>query len=129
METFKDWIESWESPLLMAGIGEHTASGWLGGKYYRELPDRKAFLDSIVVVHADAEGDNDGPDWLAVVEFSDGRFGFVSAGCDYTGWDCQASGDIAYAPSLEEIKGDLVLTDEARERLVWRDPPLRRETT
>jgi hypothetical protein len=33
-----------------------------------------------------AEGDNDGPDWIAVVRLKDGDYGAVTAGCDYTGW-------------------------------------------
>ena len=129
METFEDWIKSWRFPLLMAGMGEYAMGGWLDGTYHYLLPDRKAFFDGVTAVYADAEGVNGGPGWLAVVEFSDGHFGFVSAKCDNTGWGCCADGDIVYSSSLEEVKSDLVLTDEARERLVWRDPPLRRETT
>lgn len=133
METLKSWIESWESPLLMASMGKYSVSeytevsrpGSSGDYDYVDVPERRAFLDSIVAVYADAEGENDGPNWLAVVEFSDGLFGYVSAGCDYTGWDCQAGGNIVYASSLEEVKNDLVLDDEGRERLVWRDTPLR----
>ena len=35
---------------------------------------------------AESEGMNDQDDWLALFELRDGRFGFVWAGCDYTGW-------------------------------------------
>ena len=35
---------------------------------------------------AKQDGDNDGPDWVAVGELWDGRFFVVRAGCDYTGW-------------------------------------------
>jgi hypothetical protein len=31
-------------------------------------------------------GENDGPDWWCVVRLTDGRFAFLSAWCDYTGW-------------------------------------------
>lgn len=32
------------------------------------------------------DGDNDGPDWIAVGKLTDGRFFSIAAGCDYTGW-------------------------------------------
>lgn len=38
-----------------------------------------------VLMHAD--GENDGPEWLVALRLKDGRFVFVEAGCDYTGWD------------------------------------------
>jgi hypothetical protein len=34
-----------------------------------------------------ADGANDGPNWIGAFRLKDGRFAFVSAGCDYTGWD------------------------------------------
>lgn len=49
-------------------------------------------LADVAEVVAMSEGENDGPDWLVVVKLTDGRYAFVSAGCDYTGWDCQAGG-------------------------------------
>jgi hypothetical protein len=82
MMQLKDWINEWESPLLMAKMGKYSVLGWDESVVYGEVPERRAFLDSIVAVYADVEGENDGPNWLAVVEFSDGRFGYVSAGCD-----------------------------------------------
>jgi hypothetical protein len=36
------------------------------------------------------EGKNDGADWIFVGRLHDGRYAVVEAGCDYTGWDCQA---------------------------------------
>ena len=33
------------------------------------------------------EGENDGKNWVCYGQLKDGRFFFVSAGCDYTGWD------------------------------------------
>lgn len=37
-----------------------------------------------------SDGENDGADWIAVFLLWDGRYVFVSAGCDRTGWDCQS---------------------------------------
>jgi hypothetical protein len=38
-----------------------------------------------VIAHVD--GANDESNWAGVFELHDGRFAFLSAGCDYTGWD------------------------------------------
>lgn len=59
--------------------------------------------EDVAEVIALSEGENEGPDWLAVVRLHDGRFGFLSAGCDYTGWDCQADGQAFVAASLAEL--------------------------
>ena len=41
--------------------------------------------DVAEVLHAH-EGMNDGEDWLCVVLLKDGRYAYVEAWCDYTGW-------------------------------------------
>jgi len=33
------------------------------------------------------EGEHDGPDWHWIVVLRDGRFVYLTGGCDYTGWD------------------------------------------
>lgn len=38
------------------------------------------------VIAAD-EGENDADSWVCLVELWDGRYGYLEAGCDYTGWD------------------------------------------
>ena len=38
------------------------------------------------------EGENDGASWIMFGKLDDGMFFFLTAGCDYTGWDCQAGG-------------------------------------
>ena len=43
-------------------------------------------LDDVQEVLASAEGENDGDSWIALFRLKDGRFAFLSAGCDYTGW-------------------------------------------
>jgi hypothetical protein len=32
-------------------------------------------------------GENDEAEWIALMELKDGRFAYLRAGCDYTGWD------------------------------------------
>jgi len=60
-------------------------------------------------------GENDGPDWIIYGTLNDGRYFAARGGCDYTGWDCQASnsGDVA------ETIADLIrfaLSDDERKR-------------
>lgn len=47
--------------------------------------------DVAEVLYTD-EGEREGDSWIGVFKLKDGRFAFVSAGCDYTGWACQAGG-------------------------------------
>lgn len=73
-------------------------------------------FDDVAEVVASDDGENDGAQWIAVLRLHDGRFAFLSAGCDYTGWDCQASGQTWFASSLESLD-QWGLTDDARGRL------------
>jgi hypothetical protein len=43
-------------------------------------------------VFAMQEGENDERDWTCFGQLNDGRYFFLSAGCDYTVWDCQSGG-------------------------------------
>jgi hypothetical protein len=49
------------------------------------------------------EGENDDSSWLFVLEMTDGRFAYVSAWCDYTGWGCRDGADVSYAESLDAL--------------------------
>lgn len=42
--------------------------------------------EDVAEVLASDDGENEGPNWIAVVRLKDGRFAALSAGCDYTGW-------------------------------------------
>lgn len=70
--------------------------------YCGDVVDSLGPIESVTKVHYASEGENDGDSWIAVVEWSgeEGGFAVVDAGCDCTGWDCQASGFIDYYPSL-----------------------------
>lgn len=70
----------------------------------------------VVKLYGISEGENDGPPWLCYGKLRDGRFFFLTAGCDYTGWDCQASGNAVVADTKRNIE-KLGLDDEARRRL------------
>ena len=65
----------------------HEAStGGYGGSFDKSEPH---IIDNVTEVLYSAAGENDGPEWLAVVAWSgeEGRFAVIAAGCDYTGWD------------------------------------------
>lgn len=83
----------------MYACNEPRVSAALGSVASIEPFQRK----DVARVIATREGENDGPDWLCVVELKDGRFAFVSAGCDYTGWDCQSGGHGIVAHSLVHL--------------------------
>ena len=62
-----------------------------------------------------SEGERDEREWVIYGKLNDGRYFVARGGCDYTGWDCQASnsGDVA------ATKKDIVrfgLTQEERSR-------------
>lgn len=70
----------------------------------------------VVHIEAMAEGENDGDSWLICGQLMDGRWFALRAGCDYTGWDCQAGGSAQVARTRNEII-IYALTDAERERL------------
>jgi hypothetical protein len=73
-------------------------------------------ISSVVEVISAALGENDGESWVCVVRLDDGRYGFLEAGCDYTGWDCQASGDCWSSDSLDTLQRHM-MHSSARRRL------------
>lgn len=58
------------------------------------------FSDVKTVILAQ-EGENDGANWKLIVELTSGKYGWLKAGCDYSGWDCQAWGDSGIEDSIE----------------------------
>lgn len=74
----------------------------------------------VETVFAIREGENDERNWLCYGRLKDGRYFFLSAGCDYTGWDCQSGGCAFVSNSQEELlqfgitaseRADLALVD------------------
>lgn len=80
-------------------------------RYERVLPDRENEKLSIApCTREDVKdilfhqvGENDGPSWIAIGHLKDGRYFSLEAGCDYTGWDCQASGVMSYASTKRNL--------------------------
>jgi hypothetical protein len=96
---------------------------WMESDYdYKELmvygPSPEEVAD--VVRWYDGEGDYE--DWLVVLRMTDGRWCFVSAGCDYTGWDCRAGGDHWFASSEDELV-ETVITQSQRRMLGYEETP------
>lgn len=58
---------------------------------------------TIVSILATIPGENDGPDWHWIVQLDDGRYAYISGGCDYTGWDCQSGAHAAVGADLKEV--------------------------
>lgn len=72
--------------------------------------------EDVTRIIAQREGENEGPQWLILGAAKGGRFFFIEAGCDYTGWDCQAGGTCRVSPSLEAL-WRWGVTDEERRAL------------
>jgi len=43
-------------------------------------------MDDISEIKALVDGQNDQDDWVAIFKLKDGRFAFIVAWCDFTGW-------------------------------------------
>lgn len=59
-----------------------------------------ADVETVIAVEA---GENDGANWIVFGRLRDGRFFFLSAGCDYTGWDCQAWGSAFVGATHDDV--------------------------
>jgi hypothetical protein len=73
-------------------------------------------IRDVADVTAFSNGSNDGDPWIAVMLLDDGRWAWLSAGCDYTGWSCQAWGESAITDSLVDLMLGYV-GDENAQRL------------
>lgn len=63
------------------------------------------------------EGYNDGDAWRLAGKAKDGRWFYLNAWCDYTGWDCQAGGQVWVADSYEAL---LQFGIPDNDRSLWR---------
>lgn len=114
--------DDWQEAFAYAGEGpDERGYGVYGIPCVQPaLPDLDVPLthfsrgDVAEVVQA-IEGENDGPSWICYGRLRDGRWFCLEAGCDYTGWDCQAGGTATVGVSREQIER-FGLTDDARKR-------------
>lgn len=71
--------------------------------------------EDVAEIHYIEEGERDEALWIICGKLKDGRFFVASAGCCYTGWDCQAGN----SGSVSETREAMILfglTDEMRKR-------------
>jgi hypothetical protein len=89
---------------------------------YHQWDWRQAFiaaglsLSKVVDVLAASEGQNEGADWIAILKLTGGKFCYLAAGCDYTGWDSGCGGHYQVRGTLEDLIASTIPVDE-RHRL------------
>lgn len=95
----------WREAFACAGDkeGEHNSAD-----VRPALPTSKVSLApfgrvDVAKVFAMREGENDERDWLCYGRLKDGRYFFLTAGCDYTGWDCQSGGCAFVSDNKKEL--------------------------
>lgn len=69
-------------------------------------------VDDVEEVLAFADGAKDEESWLMLGKTSGGLFFYMTAWCDYTGWDCQSGGSIYVSRSKERLLELSVTADE-----------------
>lgn len=72
-------------------------------------------IDKVIDVQV-SRGDYAETEVRAVGLLGDGRYFFLAAGCDSTGWDCQSSCNVHFAASRQDI-WTWAMTDEDRRNL------------
>lgn len=85
-----EYVSVYNSPSVSVALGSTVAAD----------PFQRNDVKRVI---AAADGENDGADWIGIFELNDGRFAFLSAGCDYTGWDCQSGGGATVSHSLDHL--------------------------
>jgi len=59
-------------------------------------------FEDVALVLASVMGENDGPDYYWIIAMKDHTYAYITGGCDYTGWDCQAGGTVTIYPTLRQ---------------------------
>ena len=80
----------YNEPSVSAAIGSTAHAGQF----------RSGDVEEILYIE---DGENDGDDWIGIFRLRDGRFAFLTAGCDFTGWDCVSGGHAIVSHSLEHL--------------------------
>lgn len=56
-------------------------------------------LEQVEGIELVEQGEHDGAEWIWRVKLKDGTIYKTTAGCDYTGWDCQAGSESVKEPA------------------------------
>lgn len=67
-------------------------------------------IEDVKDILACVAGEADGPNWHYIVELKNGQYGYVTGGCDYTGWGCQENGS-GKLGTLEECLNESPIED------------------
>ena len=71
--------------------------------------------EDVKKIWGQVEGENDERDWVVWGQLKDDRWFVARGGCDYTGWDCQASNSADVANTMSGIIR-FGMTEDERER-------------
>ena len=83
-----DWQTSYDNEPGVSMTDGYKREVALAKKQGVELPGDAWFTrEDVVEVLAIDDGENDEADWVGMFALADGRYAYVEAGCDYTGWD------------------------------------------
>lgn len=66
--------------------------------------DSKSFYDNLQKIFYFQTGERDGNDWNVLGQFSNGIFFYITAWCDYTGFDCHSGIRVHCSKDLEFLK-------------------------
>lgn len=78
-------------------------------------------INDVREVVAVDDGENEGAHWIGSFRLFDGRFAFLSAWCDASGFDCQGGGEVQVSDTLNaQIR--LAMGTEDRARLGFKLP-------
>lgn len=102
-----DWVEAFGYAGDPGKVFDRDAGDGAAGELFG-LADVVEFLGW-------SAGENDGRSWIAWGRLKDGRYFYLSAGCDYTGWDCQAGGEAWVSRDRETVWRQI--PDDDRERM------------
>lgn len=80
-----DWgnVFAYAGEEVLYGYGEASISAAPPTKAIDTSPFTRMHVETVFGTSA---GANDGPNWLVYGKLLDGRYFFITAGCDYTGW-------------------------------------------
>lgn len=122
--------EAWDGPASEYSDWAHiTGHGdgfveWrnLAGELTDERPDVAEVVDCWFNHNGDPADEGTGTELhvYAVVRFTDGRWGYVEAWNDFTGWGCQDGIDWRISDEGPERLYEVGMTDEGRARLAWK---------
>jgi hypothetical protein len=114
-ETIMEDKQEWCGPIIppQNTVPELDTYDWRNAFSYAANPEPAAptiqvncatiYVDEVEKIKFMRLGANDERNWWLVGQVKDGRWFSLDAGCDYTGWDCQAWGKCWVANTEEEI--------------------------